>query len=266
MPNDQKMEVHHHPEVEKKGFKEYLLEGLMIFIAVFMGFIAENVRESVVEHNREKEYIREMVNNLKYDTTRCNINITRDKSYCSGLDSLRDELQKAITGNVDGNKLYYFSMKYSGALSRSVFNISAYTELRNSGSLRLIANKKLVADISDYYDRRVLAVQSVEPADLKEELRKSNTEFLNLAYFNDYIKGYDHRTNLKHDYHYEKILTMSPALTLLNTNPAALQRLYNEVAGFELGIKNYIYFMGWSRDGAVALMGSIQKEYKLKDE
>jgi len=25
------MEVHHHPEVEKKGIKEYLLEGLMIF-------------------------------------------------------------------------------------------------------------------------------------------------------------------------------------------------------------------------------------------
>ncbi len=25
------MEVHHHPQVEKKNFKKYLLEGLMIF-------------------------------------------------------------------------------------------------------------------------------------------------------------------------------------------------------------------------------------------
>jgi hypothetical protein len=33
------MEVHHHPKVEKKNFKEYLLEGLMIFIAVTMGFL-----------------------------------------------------------------------------------------------------------------------------------------------------------------------------------------------------------------------------------
>ncbi len=31
------MEVHHHPHVEKKNFKEYLLEGLMIFLAVSMG-------------------------------------------------------------------------------------------------------------------------------------------------------------------------------------------------------------------------------------
>ncbi len=34
------MEVHHHPHVEKKSFKEYFLEGLMIFLAVTMGFIA----------------------------------------------------------------------------------------------------------------------------------------------------------------------------------------------------------------------------------
>jgi hypothetical protein len=33
------MEVHHHPEVEKKGFKGYLLEGLMIFIGVSMDFL-----------------------------------------------------------------------------------------------------------------------------------------------------------------------------------------------------------------------------------
>ena len=28
------MEVHHHPQVEKKGFKGYFLEFLMIFLAV----------------------------------------------------------------------------------------------------------------------------------------------------------------------------------------------------------------------------------------
>jgi hypothetical protein len=34
------MEVHHHPHVEKKGFKEYSLEFLMIFLSVTVGFIA----------------------------------------------------------------------------------------------------------------------------------------------------------------------------------------------------------------------------------
>ncbi len=61
----QKMEVHHHPHVEKKGFKEYFLEFLMIFFAVTMGFLAENLREHITEHNKEKQYIAGFVRNVK---------------------------------------------------------------------------------------------------------------------------------------------------------------------------------------------------------
>ena len=41
------MEVHHHPDLhhKKKNFTEYFLEFLMIFLAVTLGFFAENVRE-----------------------------------------------------------------------------------------------------------------------------------------------------------------------------------------------------------------------------
>ena len=41
------MEVHHHPHVptHSKPWKEYVLEGLMIFIAVTLGYGAENIRE-----------------------------------------------------------------------------------------------------------------------------------------------------------------------------------------------------------------------------
>ena len=57
------MEVHHHPNPEKKSFKEYLLEGLMIFLAVSMGFIAENIRE----HITENKVATEMAENLYYE-------------------------------------------------------------------------------------------------------------------------------------------------------------------------------------------------------
>ena len=46
------MEVHHHPKVEKKNLKGYFLEFLMIFLAVTMGFLAENLRESL-KHKEE---------------------------------------------------------------------------------------------------------------------------------------------------------------------------------------------------------------------
>src|SRR5665213_2831004 len=64
------MEVHHHPQLEHKPkpWKEYLLEGLMIFLAVFMGFIAENIREKISDHEREKQYMESLVKDLASDT------------------------------------------------------------------------------------------------------------------------------------------------------------------------------------------------------
>src|ERR1022692_3366161 len=61
------MEVHHHPYAGKKSFKEYFLEFLMIFLAVTLGFFAESYREYLSEHNREKEYIQSLVEDLKND-------------------------------------------------------------------------------------------------------------------------------------------------------------------------------------------------------
>ena len=62
------MEVHHHPHVEKKSFKEYLLEGLMIFLAVSMGFIAENIREHITENKIAHEMAENFYQELYSDS------------------------------------------------------------------------------------------------------------------------------------------------------------------------------------------------------
>ena len=63
------MEVHHHPDVhhQKKNFKEYFLEFLMIFLAVTMGFFAESIREHIVDKDREKKYISSFLADLQND-------------------------------------------------------------------------------------------------------------------------------------------------------------------------------------------------------
>ena len=58
------MEVHHHPHVEKKNFKEYFLEFLMIFLAVTLGFFAENIRENIVDNQKELHYIKSIVGDV----------------------------------------------------------------------------------------------------------------------------------------------------------------------------------------------------------
>jgi hypothetical protein len=62
------MEVHHHPHVEKKNFKEYFLEFIMIFLAVTLGFFAESYREHLSERAKEQEYVKSMVEDLESDS------------------------------------------------------------------------------------------------------------------------------------------------------------------------------------------------------
>src|SRR5664279_2153560 len=68
------MEVHHHPDLhhKPKKWKEYFLEFLMIFLAVTLGFIAENIREHISDRSKEKEYIESMLQDLKSDTAKAN--------------------------------------------------------------------------------------------------------------------------------------------------------------------------------------------------
>src|SRR5687767_293503 len=64
------MEVHKHPHhvTHKKKWGEYFLEFFMLFLAVFLGFLAENQREHFVEHQREKKFARRLLSDLRQDS------------------------------------------------------------------------------------------------------------------------------------------------------------------------------------------------------
>ncbi|HTD97893.1 MAG TPA: hypothetical protein VK668_01335 [Mucilaginibacter sp.] len=85
----EQMEVHHHPQLEHKPkpWKEYLLEGLMIFVAVVMGFIAENVRESITEHKRAAEFAQSYYTDIKKDTFQINKAIRLTNHKMAAIDS-----------------------------------------------------------------------------------------------------------------------------------------------------------------------------------
>jgi len=51
------MEVHHHPKAGPKKFKEYFFEFLMLFLAVTLGFFAENLREHFSDKEKERKYV-----------------------------------------------------------------------------------------------------------------------------------------------------------------------------------------------------------------
>ena len=120
----------------------------MLFLAVFCGFLAEYQLEHVIEHNREKQFIQSFIEDLKTDTAAIRPNLAFRKQKLERMDSLMFLLSK---GQIRGheNELYYFGR----TLIRNIWfqsNDRTITQLRNSGSLRLIRNEQAADSIIAY--------------------------------------------------------------------------------------------------------------------
>ncbi|HEX6847454.1 MAG TPA: hypothetical protein VF144_10760, partial [Chitinophagaceae bacterium] len=66
------MEVHAHTHTPRKKWTHYFWEFLMLFLAVFCGFLAEYQLEHTIENAREKQYMKLMIADLKADTAEMN--------------------------------------------------------------------------------------------------------------------------------------------------------------------------------------------------
>lgn len=143
------MEVHHHPHVGPKQLKEYLLEGLMIFLAVSMGFIAENIRESITKHEKEKVLIESLILNLKADTAMLNTNIQRNLRKNDLFDSL---LNLANTDLNAPQNLYNFYTYFIKGTTMSLFlpSDAAMTQIKTDGGLNLISKQGVLDSILNY--------------------------------------------------------------------------------------------------------------------
>lgn len=69
--------AHHLHKAPGKNFWHYFYEFIMLFLAVFCGFLAENQREHMVERHREKEYIVSMVEDLKNDSSFLSLSVAK---------------------------------------------------------------------------------------------------------------------------------------------------------------------------------------------
>ena len=148
------MEVHHHPQLEHKPkpWKEYLLEGLMIFLAVTMGFFAESLREHITNNEREEQYVRSMIEDLKDDRSKLEIHIKSLKQNRDMLDSLITILNDPASIPQHGNEIYYFG-RIAPRYPILLLNMRTYEQLKNSGSFRLISKLDVSNHIMSYYGK-----------------------------------------------------------------------------------------------------------------
>jgi hypothetical protein len=150
------MEVHHHSHHPKK-WKEYITEFIMLFLAVSLGFMAENIREHQIEKHREIAYLKNVHEDLKLDL----INI--DNVLISNTIRLQamDTLFTIINNNTITNEDVYYYIR--NLALRATFESShvGLDQIKSAGGLRMVKNPEIISGIQEY-ERALDALDKLE--------------------------------------------------------------------------------------------------------
>ena len=247
------MEVHHHAHHEhgKKNWKSYFWEFLMLFLAVFSGFLAENQREHYIENKRERKYIESFIQDLKADTTSLEfyINIrTQKRRYLDSLVLLLSAGQYKIMGN----ETYFFA--------RSVLNADPFVstdgtmqQLKNAGNLRLI-HSAAVTDSILSYDQFVRSLYEWDEVDTR--IRTSFREIGGTIFSSaEFYKTIDSDMTFLRPTTNPQIITDDPAV--INKVSFQIQYLSTVTLGNLLRAKRL-------KKRAIDLISLLKQEYHLE--
>ena len=130
----------------KKKWYVYFIDFIMLFVAVSLGFLAENVRDQQTDKNREISYLKNVHEDLLVDINKFELVISSNNLRLLMLDSLHMEINKA---SPDMPSLYYYIRNLA---LRTTFESShlGLDQIKASGGFRLIQNAKIIAGIQDY--------------------------------------------------------------------------------------------------------------------
>jgi hypothetical protein len=260
------MEVHTHTHTARKKWTHYLWEFLMLFLAVFCGFLAENQREHMIENRRRKQYMQSMIKDLKADTALINRCIHQLTYIIDGHDSLEYMLENKKDDEDFLKKLYY----YNTAVTYMDFFVDwtqgTFEELKSSGNLRLITSKRVREEIQDYETLKQWA---------KDQHIYSYESIMRSYYFGNDIfditcfKKYN--DFLQHDFPsriylpYDSVKQyMSEKPRLFTDDKVLLKKYLRLVNNEKSNITVYKFYLEPAREKAIDLIHTIEKEYQLQ--
>jgi hypothetical protein len=246
------MEVHHHPDLHhnRKNFKEYFLEFLMIFLAVTLGFFAENLRERFGDNHKKYQYAKTLIADIKLDTIACHQIVAGANYYIKDYDSL---LQLLNTKNASVKSLYYFFVPTNQYIIFNSIN-STIDQLKSTGHLRLFEDNHASDTINSYYQQSKLVEN----------------------YFNTYSKYFDEFHNDAFElFAYsqidsaisdpDKLLDSAKHLQLLDDDYKLRQKVYSKLFILKIISVYYIDIIHKLKNRGVNCINFLKKEYDIED-
>lgn len=261
------MEVHHHPEVGRKTFREYLLEGLMIFIAVTLGFFAEGLRERMRERQLEKEYIASFAEDLRIDTARINVALGSDIGILRHVNDLQQLMLEVPSAQADIVRAYKHAA-YTWDQEDVHFSDRTYAQLRNSGDSRLLGSIRVSNAIQDY-ERGVRecedqdAYYGSEIVKMQEVGQRIFLPRFRYLHYPDYFSVTKDTVIFVQKVLIDSLVAKEP-IRFASTDPMDFTRYGNELGFYQGVLLSYIRMIQRQKKDAVALLDLLQNEYHLK--
>ncbi len=146
------MEVHHHSHSSRKKWTHYFWEFIMLFLAVFCGFLAEYQLEHKIEKDREKQFIKSLVADLGDDKKILATMVESERFGIASLDTLMNLLNNPDLAKQQGDQLYYVA-RIGPRYIPFANNSRTFDQLKFSGGFRLIRYPEASNKIMDYYNQ-----------------------------------------------------------------------------------------------------------------
>lgn len=225
----------------------------MLFLAVFFGFLAEYQLERMIEHDREKVYIRSMIEDLETDTSNLTGVIREFDLWDLQVDTVLKMYPKLLTGY---NDTLHRNMILIQGFPDFIYTDRTMQQLKNSGNMRLIHNKAAADGIAEYDSKTRDILGNDQPA--------LNTVFLKYLLFWNELIDEEAIENAKKNFSTNE-MNKSGKNYLLKSDKASLGNLNNTIREFKL-VAQYIIEPKEIelKMRANKLIELLKKEYHLK--
>jgi len=121
----------------------------MLFLAVFCGFLAENQREHMIEHQREKRFAIQLLADLTNDSVHFSSLIN---NVATRMDKRAWNLKELLIRQpAASDKEVILALGYIKRIGLLLTN-TTFAQMKTSGTLRYIRNDSLTGLLSNYYD------------------------------------------------------------------------------------------------------------------
>lgn len=212
------------------------------FFAVFLGFIAENWREHLVENKKEKEYMHSLVLDLKTDSALLTEAIKYNKNIYKAGSTVLSLLNATYKDSQTLRKLYQLNPVIQN-FNFQINDSKTIDQLKSSGDYRLIKNKEVLSSIAKYY-------QHVSSTKIFSNEIQRNLE-LTYNFSNKIFDQYTFDNNV------------NTTVPLLTNDDILLKEYINNL--YTLGLSYKIYtdqFLEKIKKEAIDLIILLNKEYR----